>query len=122
MFYTIDNPANLPEDLVKVRLLQSARKKITFYRMGVTERQLEKYLQNKYHTQVPLKTMCLKIVFGAKYTRNLLGDIVVIIPNEDLDTIARIITYGTGRLGGSNILRYAMSLKPKPKFSVEKEI
>jgi hypothetical protein len=77
--------------------------------LNADDRKMDEFLQENYKTN--LRQICLKIISSAKYmadpsTKNV---IVRIVP-ENLEKLARLITYGNGKINGSTILKNAFSI------------
>ena len=90
-------------DLAIYRAKQQAQIKLTLFRTGITETLISRYLQENYN--MTLKTACKAILQNARYNLNLDMDLIITIPDPELNKIAKLITYGTGKLAGSRILR-----------------
>lgn len=84
-----------------------ARRYVVLYTQHANERALNDYLIEKYsEALIPL---CLKIIAKAKFCLNNEKELIITIPDKRLDKLASIITYGTGKVPGSAILRKALS-------------
>ena len=90
-------------DLTIYRAKKQARLKLALYRMGLAETLISRYLQENYN--MTLKTACMAIIQNARYDLNIERDLIITIPDPELNKIAKLITYGTGVLAGSHILR-----------------
>jgi hypothetical protein len=90
-------------DLAIYRTKKQARLALTLYQMGPTELLLSRFLQENYN--LTLKAACLKILQNARYHLNIEQDLIITIPDTELNNIAKLITYGNGKLAGSKILR-----------------
>jgi len=90
-------------DLAIYRTKRQAYLKLALFRFGITETLLSRYLQENYN--MTLKVACKAILQNAQYNLNLDQDLIITIPDPELNKIAKLITYGTGRLAGSHILR-----------------
>ena len=90
-------------DLAKLRAKRNAYIQLALYQKGVTEVLLDRYLRENY--KISLYEACKKILHAARFSLNMQQEIIVTIPEETTNKLARIITYGTGKLVGSNILR-----------------
>lgn len=107
MFFVIkSNTTN--SDLAKYRTKRYARKALALYTFGVTEALINNFLQANY--KITLYDACKKILQNLTFSLNYQGEIIGKIPDEELNEIARIITYGTGRIPGSQILRKILTL------------
>lgn len=92
----------------KYKIYKLAKIKILGLKTSSTEAQLNKYLLQEYN--VGLKPLCLWILKNMRFSSDLDNKIVVKIKNPKLDKLARLITYGNGRVPGSPILKRAISL------------
>jgi hypothetical protein len=90
-------------DLAIYRTKRQARLRLTLFRKGVTETLLSRFLQENYN--MTLQSACLAILQNARYNLNIEQDLIITIPDPELNHIAKLITYGNGRLAGSQILR-----------------
>ena len=73
--------------------------------MQPSEILLEKYLKEKY--KISLKQACLKLVLSAKIQYDSADTYIITFPTKYLKDLAQVITYGTGKILGSNILKTA---------------
>jgi hypothetical protein len=108
MFFVIQS-TNPRLDLKTHRTKRTARKAILLYQLGATELMLDNYLKKEH--QVSLRVACLRIIQNMTFALNMQKEIIAKIPDEDLNKIARIITYGTGKIPGSQILRKVIEIK-----------
>ena len=96
------------KDVSKVNVITTkfyARRFIFLCKKSTNERVLDKYLTENY--KLPLIVACLKIINNASYNINTNGDLIITIIDKKLDKLASIITFGTGKVKGSNILKMA---------------
>lgn len=82
-----------------------ARAFVLLSRKNAAEKTLDKYMTERFGA--PLVPVCLKIIANATYSFDSDGDVVITIVDKKLDELASLITYGTGKVQGSNILRNA---------------
>lgn len=107
MFFTIRSTS--PEaDLAIYRAKKQAMHALILYNLDVTDLLLNRYFQEKH--KISLKQVCFKIIQNMRFSLNFQGEIIATIPDETLNTFARIITYGNGRLLGSRILRKVLTI------------
>lgn len=107
MFFKIKSTS--PDtDLVIYRSRRQARLKLTLHRFGPSELLLSRYLQEQYG--ITLRAACIQIIQGAQFHVNFERDIIVTIPDKQLNDIAKIITYGTGIITGSRILKNILTI------------
>lgn len=95
-------------ELKKLLAKELAKRQLISTKYSTTEYLLEAFLLKKYN--LSLLQACIAILSDAKYRTNYQGEIIITIPDKKLNKIARIITFGTGKLLGSNILKNALSL------------
>ena len=84
----------------------AAKTIILKYPFGAAETILDKYCIEHY--RLPLRYLCLKVLFSLRAMSDKDGKIVWKTPTEKYDKIARLITYGDGIMQGSQILRTAL--------------
>lgn len=107
MFFVIKS--STPQaDLAIYRARHNAQFKLALVSLGPTELLISRYLQENYNMSI--KAACTSILQNARFIVNLQQEIIVTIPDPKLNTIARIITYGTGVLQGSRILRKILTI------------
>lgn len=97
------------KDLLIHRAKKKARLQLILHSFGPSELLLSRYLQENYG--VSLRTACLDILQNTRYNLNMKQEIVVTIPDPTLNKIAKIITYGTGKVSGSHILKDMLNLE-----------
>ena len=102
MFFVIRS-SSPKQDLAFYRARRKARLRLTLYRWGPTEILLSHYLQKNY--KKTLMEACITILTNARFSMNYKQEIIVTIPNKELNAIAKIITYGTEQVSGSRILK-----------------
>ena len=96
------------KDLLIYRAKKKAKLQLTLHKIGPTETLLSRYLQENYN--LTLKQACNLILQAARYNKNFKDEIIVTIPDSELNKIAKLITYGTGRVAGSSILKDILNL------------
>ena len=104
-FYT-EYPSEKLLNYKKVKLINSARRKIFLYKFGATEEALDQYCKENY--KVSLRLACIQILFSSRFMVDFTGTLVI-DTGEKWDKVARLITFGNGKLLGSKILKYAIS-------------
>ncbi len=108
MLFTIPFNSKLyTEDQIKAKVFIIARRRILLYPQKTNEKLLDKYIKENYNSK--LKFICLKILMNATISTNTDNEVVVTMANKQLDKIASLISYGIGKVPGSNILKYAFS-------------
>ena len=106
MTFRIPNPYK--KELLKnyeSKMFLKARQRIKQYKVGANEVALNEYCIKNYKKS--LVYMCLLILYKSKFYEGYDNEVIVKIPRRDLDQLAELITYGTGKLQGSGILQYA---------------
>jgi hypothetical protein len=107
MFFRIQSSCP-DKDLLIYRAKSKARLQLATHAFGPSELLLSRYLQENYN--MSLRQACLAILQNTSYSKNLKQELIVTIPDPTLNTIAKIITYGTGRIAGSRILKDMLNL------------
>lgn len=107
MFFVIKSNTT-SSDLAAYRAKRLAYKALALYSFGVTEALISQFLQSQY--KLNIHTACKKIIQNLNFSLNYQGEIIAKIPDKELNEIARIITYGTGRIPGSQILKQILTL------------
>lgn len=102
MFYSIKLTPTISAERAKVKARFIARKSIIMYDLKADELVLNKYIQEKYNTD--LKNMCLKLLKEASYIASV-DELIIKFKDTEADKLARFITYGNGKIKGSKILR-----------------
>ena len=103
MYFTVKNVDNKQLSIYNIRA--TARSVVLLTDLGATEKALDRYFIDNY--KMPLLQICLKIISKAKYYLNYQHEVVILINDKQLEKFAEIITYGTGKVLGSPILRNA---------------
>ena len=96
------------KDLLIYRARRKAKLQLMLHSFGPSELLMSRYLQENYN--MSLRQACLSILQNTSYSLNLKQEIVVTIPDPILNKIAKIITYGTGKVSGSRILKDMLNL------------
>lgn len=108
MVFTITTDSTAP-DLAAFQEKTRALKLLNWYQFGTTEQLLDRYFRETFG--ITLFNACRLIILNAKCALNMEEELIVTIPDKELDDWATIITYGTGKILGSGILRFVFSLK-----------
>lgn len=105
MIYTINTSSynSYYKAFIKDSLKLNAFKRLNYFPMQVTEKLLDKYLKENY--QMTLKYTCYLIILNCRVDESK-EEIVVSMLDKKLDRLARIITFGTGKLLGSRIIPF----------------
>ena len=94
---------------VKDKIRVTAVNNVLRYSHKSTERALDRYIKEQY--KMSLEDLCLVIIYSTKIEQVAPREYTVIIPDPRLDDAARLITFGDGKLFGSNILLKAFDWK-----------
>lgn len=107
MFFKVKS-SSPDSDLAIYRARRQARLKLTLYHFGPTEMLISRHLQEKYGRS--LKAACIQILQNAQFHINFRQEIIVTIPDPELNQIAKLITYGDGTIAGSRILKNLLTI------------
>lgn len=104
MIFRIPKTSGNHSELFKSFLISEAIGGILGYKISTNEILLNRYCLENYNQG--LKPTCKKLILKAKI---MIGenDIVISWVDPNLDKLASLITYGNGKLQGSNILSFA---------------
>ena len=91
--------------LTKNKIIWRAYKIIISFPTRSTEKLLDNYLRDAY--KMSLKQACLKLLYAAKINYDSANGYTITFPTEQLKNLAQLITYGTGKILGSQILQRA---------------
>ena len=89
--------------VMKPKLKLTAFRRLNAFPINTTEKLLDQYLRENH--QVTLKYACYLIILNCTVEEQR-DELVITIANKKLDKLARLITYGTGRISGSRILPF----------------
>ena len=103
MFYSVIKPKEMYVTAAKWKIIRLAKRNIFSYSMGPDEIILNKYFETEL--KIPLKALCIKLLEKANYLENEANEIIIKFANEKDSKLAQLITYGSGELPGSKILR-----------------
>lgn len=103
MLFIVENNKNTKLNILATKL--KARQLVLLCTKGATEEMLDKYLIKHYKR--PLTLICLDIINNSKYSFDGQGNMIITAKTKYFEKLADIITYGTGKICGSNILRRA---------------
>lgn len=106
MFFVLHTNTKL-NTTPKAILIELAKQSIFTQQFGNTEVLLDAYLNSEYKTSI--QQACCQILDCIKFNFTFDGEIVLTIPDKKLHELAKIITYGTGKLVGSSILKDAIA-------------
>jgi hypothetical protein len=104
MLFRIQVKSNIPEltTALSLRNILSAKKFIISYPFGASERLLDTYLRTKFNKG--LIECCLSILYNLTKSTSMANEVIYTLVDEQLDTLAQLITCGIGETPGSRIL------------------
>lgn len=108
MLYTI-NLSNYNSSYKKIMISKfkvNALHRLKAFPFNTTEKLLDVYLKENY--KVTLNYACYLIILHCK-VEEIKDGLSVVLTDKWLNKIARLITYGTGRLCGSRILAFILN-------------
>ena len=108
MVYTI-NLSNYSPIYKKIKISKfkfNALHRLKAFPFNTTEKLLDDYLRKNY--EMTLNYACYLIILHCK-VEEIKDSLSITLVDKDLDKIARLITYGTGRLCGSRILSFILN-------------
>jgi hypothetical protein len=89
--------------LLKSKLKLNAIRRLRNFPINTTEKLLNNYLKENYN--MTLIYACYLIILNSKVEESK-DELQILIKDKQLDKIARIITFGTGRFLGSRIIPF----------------
>lgn len=107
MLFTIKNNKYLSADRLRTTTLLQAYYIIQKYPMRAQEIALDNYLKQQY--KISLKNLCVKLLLSITFYKDDSGDFILLFKDKEHDKLASLITYGTGALPGSQILKIALT-------------
>lgn len=84
-----------------------ARRYILLRKLGAQEELLNRYLITKYKQS--LKQICLDLICKVQIAKNFDQELIVIFRTKKDENLAKLITFGTGHIMGSQILKTAFT-------------
>ena len=106
MFFVTKIKDGTDPHTVATKIQINARRRIFLFPMRASEVQLDKYIRQKFKTS--LKLLCLQLALKANYNTNTKDEVIVTFVDKKFDDLASLITYGTGKIPGSKILKFAL--------------
>ena len=92
-------------NLVRGQLIYNAQFNLYCHKWTAADRLLDKYLKANY--KLSLRDACDLLLLRAKVSQGQPNEILITFVDRRLDKLASVITYGTGKIPGSNILKEA---------------
>ena len=84
-----------------------ARRYIILKKLGADEERLNRYLLSKYNKT--LKQLCMRLIFSAQISKNFDQELIIIFQTKEDENLAKLITFGTGHIMGSQLLKTAFT-------------
>lgn len=106
MLFKIKAKPYLSDTQLKTATLLNAYSIIANYPLRASETILDNYLLQHYDAS--LKNLCVHILLNITFYKDEEGNILLMLKDKKLDTLARLITYGNGAVCGCNILKIAL--------------
>lgn len=105
MIFTIDTQYynSSYKKLFKSKIKLNAIQRLRYFPINTSEKLLNNYLKENYN--MTLMYACYLIILQSKIEESE-NEIQILIKDKQLDKIARIITFGTGRFLGSRIIPF----------------
>lgn len=79
--------------------------------MNAQDMIMDKYLKDNLN--ISLKSACLALIRKAKYLNNEDGDVFMTFEEKKYEDLARLITFGNGKILGSTLLKDATKIRKK---------
>lgn len=92
-------------NLVRGQLIYNAQSNLYCHKWTAVDRLLDKYLKANY--KLSLRDACDLLLLRARVSQGQPNEILITFIDRRLDKLASVITYGTGKIPGSNILKEA---------------
>ena len=107
MIFTIDlsNYTPLYRSVAKAKFKLNAIKRLQLFPLKTTEKLLDTHLRENY--QITLKYLCYLIILNCTVEEQQ-DELTITLSDKKLDKLARLITYGTGKISGSRILPFIL--------------
>jgi hypothetical protein len=108
MIYTIDlsNYTAAYRAAVKPKFKLNAFRRLQAFPICTTEKLLDNYLRENH--QITLKYACYLIILNCNIDEQE-EELIITLTDKKLEKLARLITYGTGKVSGSRILPFALN-------------
>ena len=107
MLFTINNRQFMSTEQLRTNTMLNAYFIIQKYPLKTHDLLMDEYIQRQYKTS--LKNLCIKLLLDLTFYRDDSGNLVLLFKNQASDMLASLITYGTGAVPGSKILKVALS-------------
>jgi hypothetical protein len=91
--------------------IQNAKQKIVSFKFGANEVLLDNYLKEKFN--IGLRPMCFGLLNKLQPAQITDTELIFTFIDDNSDKLASFITYGDGKLEGSQILTQALTRKVK---------
>lgn len=105
MYIKLTFDDSITAKLIQSQLIYNTQFSLCCYKLTTTDKLLDKYIRSNY--KISLKSACDLLLMRAKISLGQPNEILITFTDKRLDQLASIITYGTGKIPGSNILKGA---------------
>ena len=105
MFFTIESNKYLNKEQQRAEILMSAYFIIKNYPLKASDTLLNNFLKQHYNDE--LKNLCIKILLNLIFYKDK-DHFILSFKNPEIEKLARLITYGNGKVPGSQILQVAL--------------
>lgn len=96
------------EELIKSKIKYEARKYIILAPKKASEIALDKYIVKNYRCS--LERACLNIIYNCNISIGKENEVIVTFIDPELDKLATLITFGTGKITGCDLLVKAFTI------------
>lgn len=103
MFFVIKYNKYNSSEFVRLKALTLAFCRIKNFKLHANEQLLDNFLKQQYNRS--LKDLCIELLTKLVLFKNGQEELILLFRDPYYDKIARIITYGTGNIPGSPILK-----------------
>lgn len=102
---------NFTYDQIKSKIIYEARRYIIWAPMKASELTLNKYLVKEMGKS--LKSICLSIIYNCNITVNKEKELTITFKTKEINRLAELVTFGTGKIPGCKILVTAFNVLRK---------
>ena len=106
MLFTVKNKHLTSLEQLRTDILLNAYFIILKYPIKASDMLMDSYIQQHY--KMSLKDMCIQLLLNLTFYEDADKNLVLLFKDTKYDAIASLITYGTGVIPGSKILRIAL--------------
>lgn len=105
MYIKLTFEDNITANIIQGQLIYNAQFNLCCHKWTTADKLLNKYLKSNY--KLSLSSACDLLLMRAKVSQGQPNEILITFTDRRLDKLASVITYGTGKIPGSNILKEA---------------